>query len=49
MLCIVGLDNKLYKIHGTYIKIKKLCLMDVTPLCFNIQVYGFTFITHKNY
>jgi len=23
MLCIVGLDNKLYKMHGKYIKIKK--------------------------
>ena len=21
MLCIVGMDNKLYKMHGTYIKI----------------------------
>jgi len=21
MLCIIGLDNKLYKMHGTYVKI----------------------------
>jgi hypothetical protein len=34
MLWIFGLDNKLYKMHGTYIKIKKIMFNGCHPVVF---------------
>ena len=50
MLCIVGLDNKLYKMHGTYIKIKKT-MTDISPhrpLYVTLKTIGTTVCSHNS-
>jgi hypothetical protein len=40
ILCIAGLDNKLYMMHGTYIKIKKkIFLLRLTSPLVKLYIY----------